>query len=65
MSFDVDLNFQEFELKYKAPYELKEKLVKEELEAQVEILTNLEKKFKDLGPVYDCIVFHDGEKWRY
>uniref|UniRef100_A0A2R5LKX2 Tripeptidyl-peptidase 2 n=1 Tax=Ornithodoros turicata TaxID=34597 RepID=A0A2R5LKX2_9ACAR len=40
------------------------KLEKENCEAQVEILGNMEKKFEDLGPVYDCIVFHDGEMWR-
>lgn len=33
------------------------------MDAKLEILTNYEKKFTDVGPVYDCIVFHDGDKW--
>jgi len=46
-----------------------DKLVKEDLEAQVEMLNTLSKtlegiKYKDVGPCMDCIVFHDGEKWR-
>lgn len=40
-----------------------EKLIKEDLEAKLEILTNAEKKFIDSGPIYDCILFHDGHKW--
>lgn len=34
------------------------------MEAQVEVLGMLEKKFEDAGPVYDCVVFHDGSSWR-
>ena len=36
---------------------------KEELEARVEVLTELFEKYQDFGPSIDCVVWHDGEKW--
>lgn len=39
------------------------KLEKEDSEAKLDIVNNLDKKFSDSGPVYDCILYHDGEKW--
>ncbi len=39
-------------------------LLKEDLESQLEVLKDLDSKVKDVGPIYDCIVWNDGEKWR-
>ena len=40
-------------------------LEKENLEAKVDILRNLSSKVVLPGSMFDCIVFHDGESWRY
>lgn len=40
-----------------------DKLEKEDCEAKIEVLNNLDKKFCDSGPIYDCILFNDGSKW--
>ena len=54
---------QAFEAAYPDPVGL-DKLLKEYLEAQVEMLNTLEKKYNNIGPCLDCVVFNDGEKWR-
>ena len=41
-----------------------EKLAKEDAESRVSQLNTLEKKYNDLGPAYDCVVYHDGQVWR-
>lgn len=43
---------------------LLEKLAKEDAESRVSQLNALEKKYSDLGPAYDCVVYHDGQVWR-
>ena len=35
-----------------------------ELEAQLELLKALPKQIDDVGPLYDCVVYHDGERYR-
>ncbi|XP_059163051.1 tripeptidyl-peptidase 2-like isoform X2 [Physella acuta] len=41
-----------------------DKTQREDLQARVDILNSLDKKYPELGAVYDCVVFHNGEKWR-
>jgi tripeptidyl-peptidase-2 len=41
-----------------------EKAQQKELEAKLEVLGTLSESLFDAGPVYDCIVFNDGDKWR-
>ncbi|PNF43825.1 Tripeptidyl-peptidase 2 [Cryptotermes secundus] len=55
---------QEFEIKNPKVSAVNDKLHKENLEAQIEILTSLDKNYSDVGPAYDCVVFHDGQMWR-
>lgn len=40
-------------------------LRREELQAAVELLKGADgKALVDLGPTFDCVVFHDGQMWR-
>lgn len=42
-----------------------DKLKKEELESQVDVLHTLDEKYADAGAVYDFVSFHDGTQWWY
>lgn len=42
----------------------KQKAKKKELEAQIALIDELLKSYSDPGPIYDCVVFHDGEHYR-
>lgn len=35
-----------------------------ELETRLEQLQDLDKSYEDPGPVFDCVVFHDGSAWQ-
>ena len=40
-----------------------QKLAREEHQALIDALKDIEKKYNDPGPFLDCIVWYDGEKW--
>lgn len=42
----------------------KNQLTAEEYEARQTVLLAAEKNYRDTGPLYDCVVFHDGIRWR-
>ncbi|KAJ1940862.1 hypothetical protein FBU59_003681, partial [Linderina macrospora] len=37
---------------------------RKELEVQRDMLDVFDRQYCDFGPVFDCVVFHDGEQWR-
>ncbi|KAJ0389040.1 hypothetical protein P43SY_010365 [Pythium insidiosum] len=37
---------------------------KKDLQARLAVLDDLQKSYSDVGPVYDAVVFFDGEHWR-
>jgi len=41
-----------------------QKAEKKELEAQIALIDEMLKSYSDPGPLYDCVVFHDGEHYR-
>ncbi|XP_050432154.1 tripeptidyl-peptidase 2 [Adelges cooleyi] len=47
----------------KVPLSRSQKLTKDDLDNTVEALQNLEKKYKSITPVYDCVVFYNGKQW--
>lgn len=49
--------------KHPSPTEDQERELKD-LELRLEQLRDLNQSFEDPGPVFDCVVFHDGSVWR-
>ena len=41
-----------------------QKKERDELEERIKQLEGLQRGYDDPGPIYDCVVFHDGEDWR-
>jgi len=37
---------------------------REELKGRLDVLQRMQKDYDDPGPVFDCVVFHDGTNWR-
>ncbi|XP_026279947.1 tripeptidyl-peptidase 2 [Frankliniella occidentalis] len=57
---------REFEKEHPQESSMKplDKMISDDLEAQVEVLTEADKKYSSPGPAYDCVVFNDGDVWR-
>eukprot|EP00794_Sanderia_malayensis_P011065 gene11065-12233_t len=51
------------EKEFPAPKTQHERLELEDCKAAIDVLNSLDKKYKDPGPVFDCVVFHDGDEW--
>lgn len=47
----------------KVPLSTNQKLKKEDTENTVEALQTMDKKYKSISPVYDCVVYNDGIRW--
>ena len=43
--------------------ETKDEKKKEDLKARISSLKDTMKGYNDVGPVYDCVVYHDGTEW--
>ena len=41
-----------------------DRLQEDELQARLDVLESAQKSYEDPGPIYDCVVFHDGRTWR-
>ncbi len=41
-----------------------QKLKRDDLEARLRVLRAADGQYDDPGPVYDCVVFHDGKAWQ-
>ncbi len=37
---------------------------RKEMQARIDVLEQAQKNYDDPGPLYDCVVYHDGEVWR-
>ncbi|CAH1781843.1 unnamed protein product [Owenia fusiformis] len=57
------IELEKFDVKYPNPNQ-EEKLVREDLQAKIDALNSLNKKYNDPGPVYDCVLFQDDNIWR-
>ncbi|KAK3925767.1 Tripeptidyl-peptidase 2 [Frankliniella fusca] len=63
---DATRKCREFEKEHPQETNMKpfDKMISDDLEAQVDVLTEADKKYVSQGPTYDCVVFNDGDVWR-
>jgi len=60
---DLERSLARWDAAHPSPSE-DEKKEREELETRLAELRALQEKYDDPGPIYDCVVFHDGQTWR-
>lgn len=60
---ELDRQLEAFKKKHPKPNE-EQKKEKKELELRLKELTRLQEGWDDPGPIYDCVVFHDGDTWQ-
>lgn len=60
---EAQLQLQKFDAEHPDPNE-EESLTRQDLEDRLQVLQDMMKDFDAPGPVYDCVVFNDGEHWR-
>ncbi len=63
LTMEVRQKFDSFDQQHPKPNKGQKK-EREELDARVKQLAALQKSYNDPGPVFDCVVFHDGMVWR-
>ncbi len=56
-------DLQDWDRKHKAP-DRNQKRQRKELTDRIALLSELQKQYADPGPIYDCVVFHDGQMWQ-
>ncbi|CAG2163191.1 unnamed protein product [Oppiella nova] len=56
---------REFEDKHPEPSNdsSDDKIIREDLKSKMDFLEEMDTKYRDLGPTYDCVVFYDGSHW--
>ncbi|KAJ3251446.1 tripeptidyl-peptidase II Tpp2 [Chytriomyces hyalinus] len=57
------LSAHESEFAVLSPSDVKQIEIRADLKARIQALKQFMKDFKDPGPVFDCITFHDGTRW--
>lgn len=60
---DVKQKIKEWDAAHPSPTPA-DRLARADLDVRLEVLKTLEAQYDDPGPLYDCVVFNDGQVWR-
>ncbi|KTW27743.1 hypothetical protein T552_02182 [Pneumocystis carinii B80] len=58
------INMFKEEHKDESKFSKEEMDLKQDLEAQYDVLKEMMSNYEDPGPIFDCLVWHDGKNWR-